>query len=198
MHDNLYVLPSNFGNCTEERRELGLARELAPKYLLLRALNLKNTGYRSAILSSNADGHGRFNADHALNFALAGEFYASFVPGSTLITSAKSQNLEEAVQNTEVSNIFLIGHSSYHSWCASDKSVDWYDVGTMVQDHLKDGVFVNVGCGGLTSWNQIPLGYFVVNDHQNLFGKIAEHQYSDKLTKVDSLQRLSRLPTFEF
>ena len=197
IYDNILKLPGNNKTGIEEF-ERPRFKELLPKHLLLKALKLKNIGNKTAILCSNTDGHGIYSAEENKEFSLAGLVHYVKTENSILFMDATSKDLKKIIQDPEYKNIFLIGHSSYHSWCASDKPVDWYDVGKMVKFHLKKGIFANFGCGAIHSWNQIPLGYFVVNNPENLFGKDAEYIYSEEINDFSRLRKLKRMPSLEF
>ncbi len=198
MLDNYLKLPSIYGSSKIEEEESGLFREISFKHEVLKLCGRVNTEKLTAILCSNTDGYGRYSEVTHLENLDAGEFYAKtfrgdslFLSKSRLFKNATSDDLYDVIQDPRFKNIFVIGHSTYHSWRASDMSVDWYDLGKSVKDHLKDGIFVNLGCGGINSWNKIPLGYFVVNNSLNLLGKKAEHISSDELKQLSRLEILN-------
>lgn len=200
--DITYKLPSIYGGKTEERLEKSLAESLLPKYLLLRLLGLKNTGKRTAILCSNTDGFCHYNEATHLQNVLVGTSYQvvfekKFGANAELITGATSQDLRAVIRDKRFANIFLIGHANHHVWCASDKAVSWGDLGNMVDEHLKDGIFATVGCGAIISWNRIPLGYFVVADHKQLFGYEAAWVDYDEMMDITKLRQLKEVPSLE-
>ena len=67
----------------------------------------------------------------------------------------------------------------------------------MTDGHLKRGVFANVGCAEIRSWNMIPLGYFVVSNPGNLIGYEAEHAYTHTMGDLSRLKQLRGLPRLE-
>jgi hypothetical protein len=193
--NNNYVLPGINGSGKKEIRELELARSLLLKYLDLKIKGRTNTGNRTALMVSSTNGRGKPDFRHHLSHEMAAYSYKDLIGKNAIIFNASSSNdLREVIQDRDFAHIFLIGHANYHSWLASDKPVDWFDLGKMVNGHLKNGIFANVGCGGITSWNNIPLGYFVVNDHSNLVGYEAEYATSDKLGDISQLSILRRKP----
>lgn len=191
--DNNFILPINEGSSAMEEAELRRVEELRFKYLLLKGVGLVNSGTRTAILASGANGYVRYSPRESLEHIVAGNSLKGRIPQSDLFKDATSDDLATVIQDLNYKNVIVIGHASYHSWVASDKSVNWYDLGKMIGSHLKDGIFVNVGCGAIHSFNRIPLGYFVVNNPQNLFGKKAEYLYGDELVSnpLGSLQPLN-------
>lgn len=189
-HSNNYYLPS-FNGPNIEALETEQARELFSRYALLDALERYNMGTNTVVLSSGADGNGRSNrvTGHKLNIAagtLVEEIQGLGFTETTVVTDAVKSDLQEVIRDETVANIFLLGHGSYHSWVATDGAIDWYDAGKMVGDHLKNGVFANLGCGAVNSWNFIPLGKFVVSTKGLLLGK------SKELTSLDEMSDLSK------
>jgi hypothetical protein len=190
--NNNLLWPSIYGSSREEDAEMELVQEILPKYLTLKRSGIINEGSKTAVLASNTDGYGKYSHYDKFGADLAAYRIRDRIGDElTIIKDATSQDLKSVIQNPDYQNIVVIGHASYHNWRASDRSVNWYDLGKMVGSHLKDGVFINVGCGQITSWNWIPLGYFVVNNPQNLFGKKAEYIFDDELLNpLNNIQRL--------
>jgi hypothetical protein len=196
MH-NTYILPGNHID-PNDKVEKKLVETLLPKYLALRLLEKTNRGNRTAILVSNTDGYGRYSeSDHTTNLFAGLQYKAIIGRNAVLVDSATSAQLRDSIQDSDFGNIFVIGHANYHSWRASDKSVNWFDLGKMVDGHLKDGIFANVGCGGIHSGNMIPLGYFVVSDPKTLIGYEAEYAYGDSLGDLSKLKPLRRIPSLD-
>ena len=201
-----FLLPSNYKTGIEER-EKKLVRELLPKYLALRLLERTNKGDKTAILVSSCGGDGcESSIDHYHNLVAAsglkfelekkrGKF--SFRRKVDLVERASSEDLRQVVQDTDFENIFVVGHADYHTWVASDGPVNWHDLGKMTDGHLKRGVFANVGCAEIRSWNMIPLGYFVVSNPGNLIGYEAEHAYTHTMGDLSRLKQLRGLPRLE-
>lgn len=186
-----FHLPSIYERGIEEK-ELEDIKRFMFKQKILRYFNLTNSGIDTAILCSNTDGYRNFSAKDNLSFLIAGKFYKLLIGEKAhIFPNATSSDLREVIRNREFENVFVIGHSSYHSWGASDKSLDFKDLAEMVGLHLKRGIFANLGCGRIDSWNKIPLGYFVVSNHQNLFGRYAELINDVELLRPKELVRLS-------
>jgi len=196
MDNNFLIMPSILGSGLVEKLELELCRKILPKYLALKLTGRTNKGNKVALMISPTDGYGRYSyTEHSGNLK-AGEYYKDlFCRNVRLFDSASSEDLKEVIQNEDFAHIFVIGHANYHSWRASDKSVNWFDLGQMVKGHLKNGIFANIGCGGITSWNRIPLGYFVVANHDTLIGYEAEYADGDKLGDLSRLRPLRKKPT---
>ena len=181
-----------------EKAEKMLANKLIYKKILLNLLNQTNIWNQTAILVSNTDGNGKYNIQDHSSFYSAALKYKSFVwKNWIVIDSATSKHLKYIIQDNDFQNIIVIGHASYHSWRACDKSIDCFDLGNMIDTHLKNGVFLNIGCWWIDSWNMIPLGYFVVSDEDNLWWYEAEYAYSDSLWNISNLKRLKKLPSLE-
>lgn len=193
--NNELIMPSILGTGKEEKLEKELARRILPKYLALRLTERTNSGNRVALMVSPTDGYGRYNfTDHVGNLEAGEQYKLMFGRNAKLFDYASSQDLREVIQDEDFAHIFVIGHANHHSWRASDKSVDWFDLGQMVNGHLKNGIFANVGCGGINSWNMIPLGYFVVANHSTLLGYEAEYADGDKLGDLSRLKSLRKRP----
>ena len=225
---NSYLLPSIYNSATDGTHEIKLAQEILPKYITLRALKSLNTGRKTAILISNTDGYGEYDAAEHISHYIAGlqigfnymkvaksfdsadskklidilgKFAATLGRKQTrrgevrLFDCATSEDLCSVIQKPDYENIIVVGHSTHHSWRASDKSVSWYDAGMMVDGHLKNGFFANVGCGNICSWNLIPLGYFLVCDHSRLLGNEAAAVYTSGMGNLSKLQPLRKIPT---
>jgi len=198
--NNTYILPSNHINPDEEIEKILVRTLLLPKYLALRLLGKTNSGNQTAILVSNTDGYGMYSRSDHTSHLFAGLQYKlkfSFEENVKLFDSATSAQLRDVIQDTDFGNIFVIGHANYHSWRASDRLVNWFDLGRMVDGHLKNGIFANVGCGGIHSWNMIPLGYFAVSDPKTLIGYEAEYAYADSLGDLSKLKPLIRIPSLD-
>jgi hypothetical protein len=177
---NYLILPSIKG-ADVEGPELVKVKELLPKYLRLKTLNALNTGNTTAILTSGVDGFGKESGQDRGDFLSAASRINDQLTDCIVAPDATSADLNFVIKNPQIRNIILIGHASYHVWRASDRVVNWYDLGKMVGDHLKDGTFLNLGCGAIDSWNYIPLGFFVVNNPSNLFGRKAEYLSVEEL-----------------
>ncbi len=191
-------MPGNYINKVKERLEEEQIRTILPKYRLLRESGITNSGNLTAILVSSTNGSGEYNSQHHMYHLSAGLKYKHlFGENSVLFDSATSEDLEMVILNTSFRNIMVIGHASYHSWRASDKLVDWFNIGQMVGRHLKNGIFANLGCGGIDSWKMIPLGYFVVLDHNKLIGYEAEHVSLKKLGDLSKLKFLKLMPRID-
>ncbi len=145
---------------------------------------------------SPTDGYGRYSQeDHVGNLEVGEKYKALFGETAELFDRASSGDLRWVIRDEDFAHIFVIGHANYHTWAASDRPIDWYDLGQMVGDHLKNGIFANVGCGGINSWSRIPLGYFVVADHTMLRGYEAEYAHRDTLSDLSRLKPLKRIPS---
>lgn len=193
--DNNYHLPSILGTGAVESMERKMEEELIFRHTLLDVLRSYNTGSGAVILASGADGRGRYDWDSGLEHYRAGKRLASSLGEQGLgelrvVDNAEKVDLRDAVQDRDVASIFLLGHGSLHSWVATDGSVNWYDAGKMVTDHLKNGIFANLGCGDVHSWNFIPLGRYVVGRGGLLLGKSKEWSTVDEM---DDLSRYSVL-----
>lgn len=196
MH-NKYILPGNLIDPNEIAEKI-LVQTILPKYLNLKLRGKINKGNKTAILISNTNGSGiHSNLDHFYHFFAGLQYEQLCGRKAKIFDSATSTKLREVIQDSDFENIFLIGHASYHSWRASDKSVDWFSLALMTGDHLKKGIFANVGCGGIHSANMIPLGYFVVSDPKTLIGYEAEYSYADSLGDFSKLKPLKRMPSFD-
>ena len=172
--------------------------KLLPKYLQLKLDEKTNIGDRTAVLCSNNDNGRRFPwyrffQSYGKDYhRWSGGFWANYfkdVKNSKLIKNVKSKDLEKVIQDPEFSDIILVGHANYNSWLASDQLVDWYDLGKMLKDHLKNGFFINTGCG-IIERTQIPLGYFVVNDLGNLYGRKDRTIFGWEITNNQTLEQL--------
>lgn len=187
MNNHIFY-PSIKGSENIERREIQLARELLLLNIRLKREGLVNTGNKTAILCSNTDGYGLYNASHRIGSLNAGLKHLFNIgrKKAALFEDATSHDLKRVIRNPDFGSIYVIGHGTYHSWRASDKSVNWHDVGCMIDSHLKNGVFVNLSCGIPYSWNFIPLGYFAVNNPENVYG------IDRNLATEEDLSHLSR------
>ncbi|MEK6873609.1 MAG: hypothetical protein AABW91_02095 [Nanoarchaeota archaeon] len=194
MH-NKYILPNIYEDKEEDRVEAQLVETLLPKYLSLKLSGKTNKGNRIALMVSPTNGSGSYSSiDYDYHLNAGRKYKLVFGKNATLFDSASSRDLKEVVQDSDFASIFVIGHANYHSWRASDKSVNWFDLGQMVNGHLKNGIFANVGCGGIHSWNMIPLGYFIVTNQENLLGYEAEYADADSLGDLSKLKKLKRMP----
>lgn len=198
-------MPSNFLDKAKDKVEREKFRALYLRHALLKLSGITNYGNSTAFLVSDTNGYGEYNKqDHEFNlsaaYQLREELESKLLIGkeTELFDSATSDDLREVILNEKFANIFVIGHASYHSWRASDRSLDWFDIGQMVDSHLKNGIFANVGCGGIRSWNMIPFGYFVVSDPNNLIGYEAKYSDSRHLGELKRLKKLRRMPSEEF
>ncbi len=189
--DNNYHLPSNLGTGRKEEAESQLAGELTVRHSILDITQSYNTGSDTQVLVSGSNGFGRYDRHSAIEHLSAGYKLASELGklgcvGAEIVQDATSRDLQTAIQDTDIANIFLLGHGSLHSWVATDGAIEWFKAGKMVKDHLKNGVFANLGCGAVNSWNFIPLGRFVVGSKGLLLGK------SKELTSVHEMSDLTR------
>lgn len=190
MNNNLH-LPSILGSGRVEKIELERAKELSIRHVLLDVLNLYNSGNLTAVLSSGANGNGQFDSASSAELYLASQRLIESLgeigcEGVELIRNAGRSDLQNVISDSSVANIFLLGHGSYHSWVATDGAINWYKAGNMVEGHLKNGVFANLGCGAVHSFNFIPLGRYVVGSKGLLLGKSME------LTTASEMSDLSR------
>lgn len=189
--DNNYHLPSILGTGAFESAERKMEEELIFKHTLLDVIGSYSTGNGVVILASGADGRGQYDWDTALAHYRAGKRLATKlgelgIADLQVVDMAEKVDLRDAVQDRDIASIFLLGHGSLHSWAATDGVVNWYDAGRMVTDHLKNGIFANLGCGDVRSWNFIPLGRYVVGKDGLLLGK------SKVRSTVDEMDDLSR------
>ena len=194
--DNKYPSPNNYGSFAIEKElvaEKELVRTLLPKYLELRLSGKTNNGNKTAILISNTDGDGRYNPSHYSWSLLGGlQYQIMFGRDAIIFDSATSAQLREVVQNSDFGSIFVIGHADYHGWRASDKYVSWFELGQMVDGHLKNGIFANVGCSRIYHGNRIPLGYFVVSDPRTLIGYVEKYLPMNTFADLSKLSKIGR------
>lgn len=145
----------------------------------------ENVGTATVILASGANGRGERDTGEAALFAekafdlaiaLRGNLLKRFTGRSmieelAIVEAASKADLRSAIQDVEVKNIYLMGHSTYHSVALTDGSADWHDVGMMVDGHQKNGVFANLGCGIIIDKDPIPLGRYAISANGRLLGK---------------------------
>lgn len=147
----------------------------------------ENVGTVATILASGVDGSGNRSKYDSLHFAAKAHELRDRLSGNLLkrligrlaasevvvVEDAKKLDLKDAIQDREVKSVYLLGHGTYHSVRLSDASVDWYDVGMMVDGHQKNGVFANLGCGLITErgHDPIPLGRYAISENGVLLGK---------------------------
>ena len=193
--NNILLLPSNFSDWAWEYSDDRKFQTLLPKYLRLKLWWKLNLWDSVAILISDTDGRWRFDLYDALGNLRAWLQHKDTIGKNVeLIMSATSHDLRDVLNDSGYSSVFTVGHSSYHSWRASNRSTDWSDVGNMMGDHLKSGVFANVGCWAIHSWNMVPFGYFAVSNHSHLYWYEAEYAYADTLGDLSRLSQLRRMP----
>ena len=193
--DNNYHLPSILGTGVLESAERMREEELKFRHDLLDVLGSYSTGNGGVILASGSDGRGRYDRDTAIEHYRAGvrlsyRLEELGLGNLQVVDCAEKADLREDIQDRGIASIFLIGHSTLHSWGATDGSVDWYDAGMMVTDHLKNGIFANLGCGDVRSWNSIPLGRYVVGGSGVLLGK---YRIRSTVAEMEELSRYSVL-----
>jgi hypothetical protein len=158
----------------------------------------ENIGRGAVILSSSADGNGKYDFQTGLEHYQEALRLRKYLEGnlvkrimgklasqsSIIINDATREHLQNVIQDSDVASIYLLGHGTYHSTMLTDGSVNWYQAGMMVGDHQKSGVFANLGCGIKLGREPIPLGKYVVSANGVLIGK------NDYFATVDEMSHL--------
>jgi hypothetical protein len=176
--------------------ELEKAKELSMRHIIFDLSRRYNSGDRTAVLSSGANGYGRYDRNQSAELYLAARSLNMSLGkigcrGATeIVKNAGKSDLRDVITDKSVANVFLLGHGDYHSWVATDGAVDWYDAGRMVEGHLKKGVFANLGCGAMHSWEYIPLGRFVIGSEGVLLGKSKELTSLSEMADIRNFQVL--------
>ncbi len=186
-----------FEGLLEEEKQV--LKEFLPNYLRIKNSGKTNTGRKTAVLVSNVDGEGNpSEIENFENLLIVHFLFQNYNGEKEVFFDATSDDLKKVVQNTGFESIYLIGHSTYSSWVASDREVTWKDLILMLNGHLKKGKFVVIGCGEYDFESKTPLGYFIVsNPERQLFG------YEDKTILAYEVykgyknpERLKTMPTY--
>lgn len=142
--------------------------------------NKLSSGSKTAILCSSADGSNNYSSSNRIGHIWIGKRYRNLIGRNAfLFPDATFGNLEAVLSDKVIKNVIIIGHASYGSWVASDKSVSWLDVSRMARDHIKEGYFAKSGCNQKqisVPWTEsthfkghIPFAYFAVTDKSKIY-----------------------------
>ena len=145
-----YRLPSIKGSSATEALDRKLEVELFFFHAFLNVTESYNNCNSAVVLTSGADGRGNFDWDSSLKHyragkGLVGNLGKVGLSDIQLVADTLKIDLTKVIQDKSVGSIFLLGHSSLHSQMATDGFVNWNDAGRMVKDHLKNGIFANLG-----------------------------------------------------
>lgn len=138
-----------------------------------------NKGNKTAILCSGSDGYAYPSIEEHEEHLRVAKHYQDLIGDSAFIVrNATSGHLEEMLNERDVGNVFVAGHASYGCWGATDRLVRWTDVSEMATDHLKQGLFVKLGCNINPLAEQllvngqdcpVPFAYFAVVSHKTIY-----------------------------
>ncbi len=104
------------------------------------------------------------------------EHLGDFGLPTELFLGATALDLQDVLQDTEVSSIILIGHGSISDIFmqgAKGDRFDWRDV-SAAASHLKSGYFIQRQCGIFRRHLNVPLGYFAVSDQRRVRAAVGE------------------------
>ncbi|KHO51927.1 MAG: hypothetical protein QT04_C0030G0010 [archaeon GW2011_AR11] len=149
------------------------------RYDLLLKAGSVNKGKKTVILCSGADKYGCPSLEeHEEHLTIARHYKEKIGDSASIVQHAASEHLEEILNDRNINNVFVSGHASYGCWMATDRLVRWTDVSEMATDHLKQGLFVKLGCNTNPPDEQllingqdypVPLGYFAVAKHEAIY-----------------------------
>ena len=118
-----------------------------------------------------AAGQSELDSFHSEAYALVQRVQAAGGRASAAI-DASLEGIIDLVQNPNVCSIYVVGNGSLSNLMLDVREyLDWQLL-SAVTTHLKQGVFVQRQCGGLSRNLNVPLGTFAVNDFRNVHAAV--------------------------
>ncbi len=88
-----------------------------------------------------------------------------------VVINPTSWDILKATEDPTIASIISIGHGSLGELEIGDEVWSWEQVAHDT-DHLKQGVFEQRQCGGTSCDLNVPLGTFMVDNHQNVLAAV--------------------------
>lgn len=98
-----------------------------------------------------------------------------------LAIDASRDDITTLIQDPNIANMYVIGNGSLSTLILDVKDYyDWLNVSDATT-HLKQGIFVQRQCGGLTRVLNVPMGLFAVSDPRNVHAALDQEFYPKSL-----------------
>jgi hypothetical protein len=117
--------------------------------------------------------------------ALADRTHAQGLEPTVAIDASRS-DITRLIQDPEVASMYIIGNGSLSTLLLGEKDYyDWRDVSD-ASTHLKQGLFVQRQCGGLSRTINVPMGLFAVTDMSNVHAATGQDFYPLSLDDAEN------------